>query len=399
MRSLTFLLRSGLALVALTAAGSAQQAWVVDNSGAPGADFAQLDSAVQAAADGDVLLVRSTGLFYFLFQVLDGRGLTIVADGGPVSVISTLAVRNLAPDQRVVLRGLEFYFDDGLILESNQGLVWIEDCRLLADNPGCFGCPVVAAVDASDTPLVLLNSELSGATPWLDRNIPVGPGLRLQGATAALLGGTVQGGLGEDYGGLPSPGGVGLEATGSFFLASQLEIQGGQAAPLSETGGNGMELLGGSTGWLRATTPQGGFGTPFGLPQVVDGASVLATRSHRLPTLEASSPVRGGETLDLTFRGAPGETFLLRVGLEPALDWEPETASFRLVDALPALSLFLGVVPASGVASASIPLPALGAAPFRELFLQVQQPTVHHLRRTGTPAPRWSTATAVLQLP
>src|SRR5262245_36482105 len=66
---------------------------VVDAAHGPGSDYADLSDAVNAAADGDVLLVRSGN--YQDPILLNAKGLTVVADVGATVQVITVDVTNL----------------------------------------------------------------------------------------------------------------------------------------------------------------------------------------------------------------------------------------------------------------------------------------------------------------
>ena len=76
---------------------SAQSVWTVDDSG--GADFTDLQAAVDAASSGDVLLVAAG--VYGNVAVL-GKGLTILGDGAAPSV-RQLVARDLPSGEELVL--------------------------------------------------------------------------------------------------------------------------------------------------------------------------------------------------------------------------------------------------------------------------------------------------------
>ena len=93
-------------LAFLTSEGLAAQAvHVVDVANGPGADFVNLTSAVIAASEGDVLLVR--GGTYAEALVLDGKGLVVTADEGATVSVNEIVVSNLAVDQFVAIRGID----------------------------------------------------------------------------------------------------------------------------------------------------------------------------------------------------------------------------------------------------------------------------------------------------
>src|SRR5690349_16637044 len=106
--------------------------WVVDAAGA--GDFAAIQPAVDAAADGDWLLVRAGSYAAF---TLDGRSLGIAADAGAqVQVAGGACVRNLAPRAQVLLLGLSLYANpaapggasQGLLAQDDLGSLHVEAC-------------------------------------------------------------------------------------------------------------------------------------------------------------------------------------------------------------------------------------------------------------------------------
>jgi len=113
---------------------SAQGAvWVVDDDAGPDVDFTRLQPAIDAAADGDTILLKR-GTYVGLHEI-DGKGLSLVSEGPNAEPrIQFLTVKNTAAHQTVVLRGLtitgtvSFLFN--LWLLDCDGLVWMEDCRM-----------------------------------------------------------------------------------------------------------------------------------------------------------------------------------------------------------------------------------------------------------------------------
>ncbi len=97
MRRLAALLLAPL----LATLAAAQAVHVVDPSGS--GDFTGIQAAVNAAASGDTILIKSG--HYYGRTVIDGKGLKVVAELGAtdVEVIGGITVRNLAAGEVVVL--------------------------------------------------------------------------------------------------------------------------------------------------------------------------------------------------------------------------------------------------------------------------------------------------------
>src|SRR5262245_14504231 len=88
---------------ALVVSASAQSAVLVVDRAHPSGTFATVADAVSAAADGDIILVRS-GLYGAV--VVDGKGLAIVNDAGSVG-LDRLVIRNLPAQSVVTVRGID----------------------------------------------------------------------------------------------------------------------------------------------------------------------------------------------------------------------------------------------------------------------------------------------------
>src|SRR6187402_1540088 len=95
-------LARGLCLSLLLASAARADVFVVDASG--GGDFTTLQAAVNAAADGDTLLVRTGSYAGFL---LTGKGLSIVAERGAEPKVSAdVRLLSITAGHTVVLSGL-----------------------------------------------------------------------------------------------------------------------------------------------------------------------------------------------------------------------------------------------------------------------------------------------------
>ena len=87
----------------LAAPAAAQQVLVVDSTGAGGA-FLEVQDAIDAALDGDLVLVKDGNYATF---TINAKTLRVLADSGEQPVIQgPIFVEDLAPNQSVELHGL-----------------------------------------------------------------------------------------------------------------------------------------------------------------------------------------------------------------------------------------------------------------------------------------------------
>lgn len=131
--SATLLLSGGTALC--------QDVLVVDPAGGPGIDAVEIFDAVELAAPGDTILVRSG--IYQAFTI-DALPLSVIADtGAAVTVNGEIRVVNLAAGQTVLLRGLQTGTPQlhGLAGVDNLGALRVEACEFLSEDGaiGLFG--------------------------------------------------------------------------------------------------------------------------------------------------------------------------------------------------------------------------------------------------------------------
>ena len=105
---------------------------VVDDTSGPGSDFATIPEALDAAASGDIVLVRE-GAYTLDFPsvIVQGKALTLVGEG-VCRVGGGLDVRNLPAGTTFGVRNLEslFTIDAPLSFQGydNAGSLWIERC-------------------------------------------------------------------------------------------------------------------------------------------------------------------------------------------------------------------------------------------------------------------------------
>lgn len=219
-----------LALFALTPPALAQQVWTVSPT-TSGVDFPDIQTAVDAASQGDVILVGAhNGYGDF---VINGKSLAVVASPGAFVRVRGASVRGLGPDQRVVLSNLQLEggFEAGLSIKNSEGHVWIQDCAMRgAKGDGLFSL---------------------GA----DQHPEGHPGLELMHAgTVSVVRSVMTGGEGDSYSFVSSPGngGPGLSAIGTPAVTVQDSVL---------RGGRGGNIDDDDAAW---DGPMGGPGVLFG---------------------------------------------------------------------------------------------------------------------------------------
>src|SRR6185436_17455407 len=100
------LLVKGVSFVAVAVASSAFASASVLTVGGASPAYADIQAAVTAAVDGDVVLVRGGGYNAF---TIDGKGISILADtGATVTIFGPALVRNIPAGKTVVIAGLRF---------------------------------------------------------------------------------------------------------------------------------------------------------------------------------------------------------------------------------------------------------------------------------------------------
>ena len=386
-----------LALAALSLAGAPDalgQIWIVDRSGGAGSHFAEIQPAIDAATDGDLILVRpiesifSYPLGYAGF-VVDGKSLTISVDRSGDQVLvgqefswvpAAIVVRNVSAQQRFVLRGFTQKAgaagDDGIRVESCDGPVLLEQSTF-ATHGG-------AAIHVADSASVFLAHCKTGDSTAYDDFADLGGlgyGLFAERSTVYAYTCTITGGSGAvmPFSAHPTDGAAGVVLDGGLAFLARCTVAGGWgglsiSGPGCEPGGDagdGAIVQGGgaleafvstfSGGFLGSGCPQGAAGTPV---LVLDGTyEPLSGVGH---DLIFDSPVYGGGVLKGTLSGKPGEVSFLVISssLSPlALPGIPGV----LAPALPAIVASTGVI-ASGFVPISVAVPPLTG--FAQLHVQ-----------------------------
>jgi hypothetical protein len=383
-----------LALVLLCGAPSSAGVLVVDGSGAPGTDFTSLQSAIDAAASGDVLLVR-TGNYGGI--TVDGKGLTIVADEGATvnlgpDFLSESIVQNVPAGQTVALRGLHFdcfwpvsggqlFVGNTLTVRDCAGAVWVEDCTVIQ------GRSSVRVVESADVTLV--GCTLTGFGGGVN---PGGAACEVAGATVSLVGCTLTGGQGQNAANSSfppllkpaSPGGHGLSvqnaSTAGAVTLMACTAQGGPGGnPFTnglfcegpKNGGDGVRVgdFGGATPVVRhvdSVLLGGAAGAPIecttpanpGVPLSVT-SGIAFEMAGQTPLLTSATPTREGGAVSLTIDGQAGDSALLLVSALPGGAFVFSKHGDLLLGGA-VLVIPLAALPVSGQLSLTATLPELG---------------------------------------
>ncbi len=358
---------------------------VVDATGA-GA-FTDLRAAVDAANDGDLVLVKD-GL-YDTFRI-EGKSLTVTADlGANVEMLNWMPaeVFTLAPGQRVVVRGLRSTGITGTAgtlggfrTSFNEGLVWYEDIESCGENSVN---PSVLAPLASGT-VIYQRATMTGECPT---SIPGAgrSGLSVFGSKVFAFDSKFT------AGNLAGLSGVHASFPAEVFL-SNVDAAGGSgftgvtAICLDGSqGGHGLELngVGASAVVVSSTFAPGAGGLagggcsgpgPDGDSISIYGGSLTDLGGTFPPrTLEATSPVRAGTSTTLTATGVAGDLIFVLYSTEPAAMLATQFRGAFLTDA--PLVTTLGTIPgfpANPELVQAVPLPPLDPGlEFVEVFAQV----------------------------
>ncbi len=375
------------------APGVAGSVLVVDALG--GAPYTSIQAAVDAAANGDVVLVKA-GIYGPV--TIANKGVSVVADAGANVEIQggVRIVETLAP-HRVLLRGLvgkgkvqdPASVPEGLRLTLARGPVRVEACAFFgADGFSPFvdtvGSPGVRTDVALDLSMVGCDATggdgafTSGGWEWSAG----GPGMVAAASSLALHDCTLAGGkpADADSEGEGGPGGAGLVAVDKGTLATLptrvfaagttfVGHDGGVdfSCFAAGDGGDGAHLDGAlvSAWFLDCSFVPGKKGACGGIGE--DGVDVAlehgATRSM-LPGaargVVAASPVREGQALTLQVDAAAADACFLLAAVEG--DWQlvlPLSGVLLTGPTFAAPLVPLGTAPTGGTFGVGVPVPLL----------------------------------------
>jgi hypothetical protein len=376
---------SGLALVVFLVVGvssaSAQNVYVVDAGGS--GDFTALQPAVDAAATGDVLLLRSdlpVGAF------IDGKGLTIAGDMPDRADVGELHVLNVPAGATFTLRHVRVvepanHFQ-AIEAHDNAGTIVMEDVFAQGQFGSAFMLAAVGLKATNCASLVLNNSFFYGGTgePGSPFWSPFAgmPGLTAVDCQVSATWTEFRGGAGATgivYG--TAPPGSGIDATGSYLFLSGCEVIGGANPDCGLCGSgsyssDGLHLTSGLVQYVdcvfQAGTP--GLNTPPG--EGIDAAPGTAQDLGGIRrALFASSPLHFSATGILIYEGAAHD--LVGVFSSPITGFLPiaSKAGVWQLAAPVAGPLLLGMANSTGHLKVNFHAPDITPLEGVTMFLQV----------------------------
>ena len=363
--------------------------WIVDGNG--GGDFLEIADAVDAAEDGDTILVRPLlveDMAYAPFTI-DDKDLRVIGEKDSFPFVEGAVVKNLSDWKQVVIsrlafRGPDYYTEAvGLLIDSCEGSVRIFYCTSKESHELVKGLLVQDSLDVvvDGFGASAYNAEL-GMTDIRNSRV----------ATFYLASSTYQGQGAEHY-----HGAAGLRVEGSEVWVDGGALfggDGGDSCPYGcyAKGGPGIRVVGGGSAHVSQDSALvggfGGFGGysflgcvslcgPDGDPYEVEDGSSLDICAESLPRLVAKPVVESGDMYDLAIHGVPGSRVVLRrssrtdfqvLSQSEGVDFIGSTIGFNGID--------LGVVPESGNLRTSLPVSKLMA------YTGVGKPWLGDLART-----------------
>jgi hypothetical protein len=398
-------MNSAAVFAVIAAPALAGNVLVVDSSG--GGAFTTIQSAVDAAADGDTILVKSG--FYQGFTVND-RAVAVVADTNALVQVGTLVrVDNLASSRDALLVGLRIFVDVpgnyGVQLRHNMGSVRVEDCRL--ENLGYVGeaAWVVNSQDVAYARCTIVTSEprFPGDALHVDGN----PG----SSNVAVYDSELRGGDGADlcssqWDCQPPDGGSGaVVRSGSFFFAAGSLFHGGEGGRGSQYGcglfcgsdggwgGDGVRFIASGAAALLDNGYHAGHGAPTCSPcsSNLDGGNGVEIGGSptmldgRARHLSIKNPRRERIPFRIEARGRPGDSVILYSSESTGFTYMPSRRGV-LIPQNPTPPIQLGTIPANGILVYHHTVPDLGpGVQSKRIYFQALHTTPAGVKFLGSP--------------
>jgi len=344
---------ASLLLVSLL--GAQPRTYVVDAAGGTGTNFLNLESAVAAAAHGDLFLVRPGN--YQAPTTTIAKGITIQATGAQARLIGHLKIANVPANRSLIVK--DFELRDFLVSATSCAGPLLFD-ELMFSEPGSAYAQLTGCAN-----VILRHCKLTTVTSK-------GSNLQIEGGTfgaAATSGGsgiaTLQSNGGVLFvadalvvGGTVSLMPFGFLPTAAVQVSScQVQVRGGQAVLIVQSGRFGTSATASPVvvgdGASRLTLDNAVTLTQpvVSAPLTQGFGSVLR---KNLPTLRSTFRPVGGQSWSYTLQSQPGDPFAVAVGL-PAAPMALLGGYLHLAPG-PLLVLNTGQQPANGVSHFALKL-------------------------------------------
>ncbi len=360
---------------------------IVDSSG--DRVFTTLQAAVDAASNGDVLLVGAGNYAPF---TLTGKALSILAvPGAQVAVLGRISIHDVAQGS-IVIRGLAAVgtFDlEALTISNVAASLEFDACSFVGGvgeaGPGGAPAPNGANVSAASK-LAFVGCTLGGSPGGDDLSNHAtghdgGRGAKFTSSNVALYECTLSGGVGGEGDDIGGNGGIGCSTTSGFLFTSKSRFTGGDGG-VGDFVFNGIganALYNGysgpaSTVWALDTLFVGGTGycgNP-GCHFQADGVggSPITTIAGSARKLAANAVQSDALALVATFTGQPGDKVWFELAPRDGFHANFGDAGVW-IPRYPSPLGFAGTVGASGTLSIHVDLASLGASTVtRALFGQ-----------------------------
>ena len=335
-----------------------------------GADYQDIQSAVDAASDGDVVLVQTGRYAGF---TIDGKSIVVIGEsGGAFDFLpqQTVTVRNVDASSQVVVRGL--YADAAqtapqLVLDDNPGVVIVEDMRF--ESPWI---DISSGILEDSDVVVLTRCEFDGGYSLTGES----HGIETTNSSLYVYDSvvTTDSMLGEVMSEQGRPGAAALRIDSGFAFLSNSSLIGPDAAECGiftstlGDGGPGLESIGSDIEVLGSTVVGGSGGgdgffcdiTNDGPPSVLDGASTFTLLGEAPRSYEITAPLREGAGGSYDLEGPMAETTSVCFAEAIVVTAVPMITGPVLIP-VPDTTVATGAIPGSGVLQVPFTAPSLSA--------------------------------------
>jgi hypothetical protein len=373
-----------------------------------GGDYTNIQVAINAAIDCDVILVKSGTYAGF---VINNRDLEIVEDyAQTATIVGGVRLLNLSAGRDVLIDGFDIEalpsapqaYLHGFSAVDCAGSIRIQDCSF---RPGDSAHSGAHFRDCTD--VVIMDSTLAGRGGDVDSS----RGFECVGSNVAVYR-TVASGGATNHLGYGANGGDGAQLQASYLFAAGSSIVGGDGeygwltcfpVQYCDDGGDGGDGLVGRTGSmieLVETPTSGGAGgdagccaqvccvdgTP-GTPIVLMDGSTSADLPHHARGMSVNGPLREKTRATIEFRGQPGDVLRLALSEATHFAFDPASIGVQIFAAGPLTrARTLGPIDASGVLTFALDLPDLGpGVASRTQYMQAIFRDVNGQQHLGSP--------------